>query len=886
MLFSIALIFLTVPKYLWSYQAEKTVIIIIEGIRAKEAHEDPIHRYMPHLWFDIVQKGKGSFFTSMLNSGRTSDYSGLQYLVTGMYKEVEVITGYKPFYPTIFEYFRKGRGASKRDAVLVSSRIDGPGTGINYSTHPFYGPEYTFQEAMAESRKDTEVYALFTAVIDSLEPDLIGVYFQSPDVAAQYVSMERYYRSVTIVDSLIYSAFQLIQEHPSYKDNTTFVVTSIHGRHDDEIPDGPEWHGCHCHGCRTLFTLFYGPDIKNGTIIETRHDIFDICPTIGELCGIATPFTQGQPLWGIFRNAGVDGSVARPYHSDTSRDDPPPKNGDAVRISDATVAARDPYIVRSNSGFHITWMDKDETLPGGWDILHAFGANPSDSVTVDTLFHAQESTLPYLVRLAGEDDDHIQLFLSGTEETSSPSGPSLSWFFHGSSLQNMKPFLHRKTEWTIERPFSVDASGSCYAFAYCLSSDGFIAGVSDDYGQTWTTSHETVPGPWWRDPSACDVKVARNRDESAVHMIFKIWTFWDNDLFYILLNGSSDFKPVRINDERDFRIFHPTLAETEGALHAAWADYREGTWKIYYSSSTDGGETWSANVPIAQGARGALKPLLLQADDLLILVWENYGDDSSDIFLRCSDDGGTHWGSGRNVSNTPGISCFPHAVMHDRNCHIVWQDNTSDGWQIYCKKEDLSSNRLHVPPVRYNVVDSGVLFTWDTTRNRELHTVLLSRKSAGDSAFVPVEDSSTNFCNGTILDRTIATGTRYIYRLTFFGRHDLKGDSDPIYVTIPPAANRSVVSLHPVAPNPFNPVTQIRFSIHGDHSTLFPVKVSVYNSRGELVDRLFEGMLGCGDHSFRWCGGEEESKKAASGIYYAKVRVGDQECLGKMLLLK
>lgn len=84
-------------------------------------------------------------------------------------------------------------------------------------------------------------------------------------------------------------------------------------------------------------------------------------------------------------------------------------------------------------------------------------------------------------------------------------------------------------------------------------------------------------------------------------------------------------------------------------------------------------------------------------------------------------------------------------------------------------------------------------------------------------------------------------------------------------------------------PNPFNPVTTIRYSVPtgGGHVTL-----EVTDVAGRLVRTLVDGFRGEGDHGAAWNGRDEEGREVASGIYFYRLTAPSTEITRKMLLLK
>jgi len=78
-------------------------------------------------------------------------------------------------------------------------------------------------------------------------------------------------------------------------------------------------------------------------------------------------------------------------------------------------------------------------------------------------------------------------------------------------------------------------------------------------------------------------------------------------------------------------------------------------------------------------------------------------------------------------------------------------------------------------------------------------------------------------------------------------------------------------------PNPFNPATEISFSL----PSASHVKLEIFNVMGQKVGTLVDGQLEAGEHVVRWDGSE-----AASGVYFYRLQAGDFVETKKMMLLK
>jgi len=90
-------------------------------------------------------------------------------------------------------------------------------------------------------------------------------------------------------------------------------------------------------------------------------------------------------------------------------------------------------------------------------------------------------------------------------------------------------------------------------------------------------------------------------------------------------------------------------------------------------------------------------------------------------------------------------------------------------------------------------------------------------------------------------------------------------------------------ALEPNRPNPFRSSTEISFSLPAEA----PVRLSVYDVAGRLVQRLVEGeRLAAGRHDRRWDGLDQSGRLAAPGVYYYRLEAGERSATRSLLLLR
>lgn len=84
-------------------------------------------------------------------------------------------------------------------------------------------------------------------------------------------------------------------------------------------------------------------------------------------------------------------------------------------------------------------------------------------------------------------------------------------------------------------------------------------------------------------------------------------------------------------------------------------------------------------------------------------------------------------------------------------------------------------------------------------------------------------------------------------------------------------------SLSQNYPNPFNPRTTIEYNL-AESSV---IQIRIYNTSGQLVQTLYDGLQTQGNHSIQWA-----PNGLSSGVYFYSLKVGDKTEIRKATLLK
>jgi hypothetical protein len=126
-----------------------------------------------------------------------------------------------------------------------------------------------------------------------------------------------------------------------------------------------------------------------------------------------------------------------------------------------------------------------------------------------------------------------------------------------------------------------------------------------------------------------------------------------------------------------------------------------------------------------------------------------------------------------------------------------------------------------------------------------------------------------------------------------FFRHDTQNTGristpvQPVAVTdpgtVPPV---TLPAFHAARPNPFNPVTTLAFDVPGEAGGARPVTLAIYDVQGRLLRELIAGPVDVGAHSVRWDGRTAGGQVVGSGVYFARIAIGDFSASQKLVVVR
>ena len=410
----------------------------------------------------------------------------------------------------------------------------------------------------------------------------------------------------------------------------------------------------------------------------------------------------------------------------------------------------------------------------------------------------------------------------------------------------------------------------------------------------------------------------------------------DPDVYAQRLNASGlaqwTLNGVAVSTGPGYQYIPALVSDGAGGVIAVWTDGRNGVDTDIYAQrlNASGLAQWTFNGVLLCTAAGDQANGGIAADGAggAFVTWADARSGVSDIYVQRVNGNGVALlaPDGDALCNAAGVQDAPAITSISKgNAVVTWEDARSDADDVYALPVPNTGigNNVRYIPIPYlfpgPLYPVGLLFDHVVTAGFTYLDITPAGPSLppsfvlGDGRYYNLSTTAGTTDNIDVCIKFDPAALQHPAAALRMFQYNVAGPAGPTWldVTTGGAAGDSICgttttlstfvigfpsvtgvgdtpapasfALHPNLPNPFNPITTIRYDVPAPGAD---VNISVYDVTGRLVRELVKEHRGAGEWSVQWNGDNDRGQGVASGVYLYRMRAGQFDRTGKMILLK
>jgi len=224
---------------------------------------------------------------------------------------------------------------------------------------------------------------------------------------------------------------------------------------------------------------------------------------------------------------------------------------------------------------------------------------------------------------------------------------------------------------------------------------------------------------------------------------------------------------------------------------------------------------------------------------------------------------------------------------------ITNNDLDENPYDIQVTGIGLAPTNIALSAFHAEVGQDGILINWATETEADNAGFNIYRRTEGNGSYSKINDSmilaqgdATSGASYSYVDQPEQSGDFY-YKLQAVSLDGSTTFHGPVFVGLTSVDLKKYTvsdkyTLSQNHPNPFNPTTEITFALPKAET----VKLSIYNTSGQLIRTLANGFYSEGFHTVMWNATDESGSRVTSGMYMYVLQAGEMVLQNKMLLMK
>ena len=239
----------------------------------------------------------------------------------------------------------------------------------------------------------------------------------------------------------------------------------------------------------------------------------------------------------------------------------------------------------------------------------------------------------------------------------------------------------------------------------------------------------------------------------------------------------------------------PKITVLRNNTYVVWIDDSSGRRDIHFRKSTDKGCNFGPIIDVSNQNGGSVDPHIAASANNIFLIWEHTPGNNGEVFFTRSTDGGETFERIRNIGNNTGFNGYPQLAVSGKNVYLVWHDashgifftKSTDNGSTFDTVKNIGGNNSFNGSPQIAIGEKNVYVTWINNAEKNYSQIFFTRSTDNGNSFeTPVElGHGGDHTTGTLLfNPQIATDlqTGNVYVVWYGGRiaHQGTGNIDAL----------------------------------------------------------------------------------------------------------
>ena len=247
--------------------------------------------------------------------------------------------------------------------------------------------------------------------------------------------------------------------------------------------------------------------------------------------------------------------------------------------------------------------------------------------------------------------------------------------------------------------------------------------------------------------------------------VFALWTEYKSGKSDVFFSKSTDggntfATPINLSESTGGQSDYATFAVKDKSVYVVWQTSLTGTASVFLTKSSDGGTSFARPVMISDKLKLAAFPQIVVSDAHVYSAWlEKSDNNSTNVIFAKSDDNANSFGTPLSITQNLGNSGIPKLIATGNQVYLAWEDNSKGNFEVFLSKSDDSGTSFHTPVVvsgtsgqsgTPQIVVSGnnVYAVWMDDTYKN-YDILFSKSTDGGKSFAaPVDISKLHADSG------------------------------------------------------------------------------------------------------------------------------------------